>query len=214
MALVLLAVSCSKKDWSSKDSVPLTLTSDFSDDAELGNNRLTVDSSELYISTIKIEGTRLQAEDVSFTLNYNKNVSLIGLEKLLVADLPIGTYENIKVTLDYSGEGYVNGEINKINGNPDQKDLIMPMVFSETKKTYHLIDSDEGKLISIGEKNHSLELSFHLKQTLNGVGNGAWNGLITASQAQNQVDLLTVAGQNFLINFKEQLIEKSQLILK
>lgn len=213
--MLLIFGACSKQDWSKKEDVPFRVASNMDKDAELGNNALHVDNASINITSIHIEGSRLQGDDISLDFYPNMVVDMKEGSQILSVQLPIGTYDQLEVTVDYSGDdGMINAKIIKTNGNQDDKIMDIPLEYENVKKTYDVLEDSDKELVSIGESALSFSIDFDLQNTLEGVGNGPWNGLITANQAQNNVDLTSIVGQNFLTKFKDQLIDKTQLRLK
>lgn len=181
---------------------------------ELENNQMIVDSAMLFVSSISIEGTRLQGDPLSLFLATNKLVDLTLLDQLITAQLPIGTYDQLTMRMTFSAGGSIIGQMSKINGNPNTKNFEFPLDYDEVDSyTYDLVESSNGGLLTI-EEGQQLIWSVDFQKTMEGIGNNGWNGLLNANQSQNNIDLLTLAGQEFLVKFKNNLLSKARLILE
>lgn len=206
--------SCGKQDWSQVQSVPFKTESNAEDAVELENNQMVVDSAMLFVSSISIEGTRLQGDPVNLFLSSNELVDLTLLDQLITAQLPKGTYDQLTVRMTFSEGGSVIGQMSKINGNPNTKNFEFPLDYDEVDSyMYDLVESSDGGLLTI-EEGQQLIWFVDFQKTMEGIGNNGWNGLLNANQSQNNIDLLTLAGQEFLVNFKDNLLAKARLILK
>lgn len=211
IAISIAVLSCGKKDWSKKIEMPLSCSTNFSEDASLGNNRLEVSEAKFYISSITIHGERLQGEDVEVFRSETMELDLLENSIINAIDIPIGTYEKLSIVFGLSSNSYLNGDVVKINGNPEVKQISLPLDLQNKTLEFDLIEEEEQEVLSISEEGKQLKLRFDLQKTLDAVGVGSWNGLITASQSQTNIDVTTIAGGNFLLNFKEQLLENSSL---
>ena len=210
--IVLFATfSCIKKDWSKKAEVPLSCSTNFEEGAVLGNNRLEVSTAKFYIASVSIYGKRLQGEDVQIFINNEIELDLLQSSITENIDIPIGTYESLTITFELDSNSFIDGEVIKINGNPEVKPISTPLDLQGEHLEFDLIESPGQEVLSISEEGIQLQLGFDLQETLTGVGIGPWNGLIAASQSQTNIDVTTIAGGNFLLNFKEQLLENSSL---
>ncbi len=209
-----ILISCNKQDWSQKIDIPLSNSTNFEFGAELGNSRLDVNDARFYITSVSISGMRLQGEDVQFSTAKIIEINLLQDAIVESIKVPIGTYKELVVNFELGSNTYIDGEVTKINGNPQLKDIYLPLDLQSENLEIELVDQSMQEVLSISEDVNQLELKFDLQGTLNGVGNGAWNGLLNASQSQTSVDLNTIAGGNFLLNFKEQLLENASLKLE
>ena len=212
LSILIVLYACVKEDWSREVNIPFNSSTDFENNAEIGNNRLLVDSSMLTISSIQIQGERLQGDDINKIISSNQILDLVNDIGLKDLRLPIGTYTSLKLKVQLGNNGYLSGVVEKINGNPEPKNLLLPLDYQGEGFELDLLG--EKEVISIEENKQALNLKFSLQETLTGVGVGPFNGLLTASQSQTNIDVTTIAGQNFLINFKEQLLENSSLIIE
>lgn len=209
-----IIISCNKQDWSQKIDIPLSASTNFEFGAELGNSRLDVNDAKFYITNVSISGRRLQGEDVQLSTAKIVEIDLLQDAVVESFEIPIGTYKELIINFELASNTYIDGEVTKINGNPQLKDIYLPLDLQSENFEIELVDQSTQEVLSISEAGKQLELKFDLQGTLNGVGNGAWNGLLNASQSQTSVDLNTIAGGNFLLNFKKQLLENASLKLK
>ncbi len=212
LSILIVLYACVKEDWSREVNIPFNSSTDFENNAEIGNNRLLVDSSMLTISSIQIQGERLQGDDINKIISSNQILDLVNDSGLKDLRLPIGTYTSLKLKIQLGNNGYLSGVVEKINGNPQPKVLMLPLDYQGEEIEFSLIK--EGEVLSIEENKQAFSLTFDLQETLNDVGNGPFNGMLAASQSQTNIDVTTIAGGNFLTNFKEQLLENSSLIVE
>jgi hypothetical protein len=210
--LLLTVLSCTKQDWSQTETLAVKNSSDFEEGAALGNNTLEVDNAEIFVSAVHIIGERIQSEGTIDVNSLPHKMDLMNADKSVEIDLPIGSYQSLSIAFEFSNDGFLEGEVNKINGNPDPKPILIPLDLKGETVVFDVLKETGQDVLTITENNPELKLTFNLQKTLNDVGVGAFNGLVTASQSQTGVDINTIAGQNFLSKFKKQLLENSSLI--
>lgn len=207
-------ISCTKQDWSKTETLIVKNSSDFDEVAVLGNNSLEVFNAEIYVAAVHVVGERIQSGETVEVSSSSHKIDLINADKSAEIDLPIGSYQSLSIIFEFSNDGFLEGEVNKVNGNPNPKQIQIPLDLQGETVMFDVLNETAQNIFTIAEDNPELKLTFNLQETLDHVGVGAWNGLITASQSQTSVDINTIAGQNFLIKFKEQLLENSRLIVE
>lgn len=216
IGFLLSITSCSKEavDWSEESDVEVRFASDFDEGAKKNGRVLDVQSANLLVSAIHVTGKTLQGEEVNVQYGESFNADLINdapSEALL--NLPIGSYEELNFSFQFTQGENANeliGEVSKENGQPQSKSLNMNVEAPESIEVDVLKELSKD-LLTIEESGGQLSVSFDLEETMDAVQPSLWNGIWTASEAQNNVDLSTLTGKTFVEEFSLNLFKSVEV---
>ncbi|MEX2483120.1 MAG: hypothetical protein WED10_01080 [Brumimicrobium sp.] len=205
--LIILSIflfSCEKNDWTKEVPLSLILKSDFNKAHEINETPFTCDQMMMLLTGVEIKGKRLQGEDVN--LKYDEHIEFDFSNPSAIdykINIPVGTYESLSANLFFDNNqsfGFINGEV-EVQGQGQNsnsiKSIHIPLNLS-TSEVIQLIDEEDEEAILIDENSSIFEIKFNLEESFKFINEGQWNGLMTASQNQNQIDLSTLAGGNII----------------
>lgn len=211
---LIVFVSCNKAEWDKETSLSLKAESDINQPIEIEDYIITVEDIELTITGIRIHGERLQADDVERI--YTDDVFINFSESQGVnykIDLPVGTYEKLDISIDFDTEinsAHFSGEIEGIGNQSFQSEIDIPLNFTQIENLPITNENNEN-VVLIDENAKFFELVFEGQKSFNGINVATWNALMNANQGQNEIDLNSVLGNQFLDDINNNFLSTIQL---
>jgi len=218
--LIISSFACNKQDWDREVDLPIRLESDMNEEVSINNDILTVNQAKLVISSITISGKRLQANDV--TVNYNSKINLDFLSSEELGHsikIPVGTYEDLKATIIFSGDSennFILGDIVSNNGNGNgngsgnSKAINIPLNFGELQNI-SIVNEQGESVVLIDEKTIGFKLTTSIQKSFDNLNTSMWQGLMNANQNQSQIDLNSTLGSDFQSSINSEIKNNIQL---
>ncbi|MEX1192686.1 MAG: hypothetical protein WEA99_11995 [Brumimicrobium sp.] len=212
--LNIFSFSCEKNDWTKEIPLSISLKSDFNKTHEIDDDSFTGSQMMLLLTGVEVKGERLQGEDVY--LKYDEHIELDFSNPSAInykINIPIGTYESLSAKLFFDdnqitsyldGELEIQGQGQGQNSQSSIKPIHFPLTFPSSK-LIQLVDKQTQEAKLIDENSSIFEIKFNLEESFKFINEGQWNGLMTASQNQNQIDLSTLAGGNIVEDINDGL---------
>lgn len=210
----VLISSCDKTEWDKEVPLSLEIQSDIDNQIEVEDYTIEVENIEMTITSIQIHGERLQADDVEIIYNDNVYLDFSDPENVnYKIDLPFGTYEKLNVTIHFDTEISSPQFMGQIEGNenqPFQSTLNIPLSFTEIENLQVKNQNNEN-VVLIDENSKSIEFVFDIQASFDEIDLSLWDALINANQGQNEMDLSTVLGTQFLEDINNNFLSTVQL---